>query len=477
MRRTRPNFSLTGCSGKRSLLGLINKAGEDDMVIRRVGLAFFLTALLGVPLAHAADEGTCPRAGTLGVSRTVEIDTTGGPGFGMEHYKAYDFLQDKEVVLTFDDGPQKYTTEAVLKALADECVKATFFSIGKMALGYPEIIREVSKAGHTVGTHTWSHKAIAKLKTFDEAKDEIERGVSAVHRAVGGPIAPFFRFPTLVDTQEAVAYLGKRNIAIFSTDIDSFDFKPQTADHLVTSLLQKLDKRGKGILLMHDIHKTTAKALPMLLAQLKAKGYNIVHMTAKSPVTTVAEYDQAIEKEAKGLPQIGAERPVSSIVKTVGGTAPVEESSSTGGEPEGLPAPPAPESATASEKPSSGASSPAATATPPLPAFPTTPAAPANPVPGKQSSAESLPPPVVPVASAAVSPPVTPGPVSELVTHTAAASIPASTVSPVTTVSGSGPVTTASTSAEAPAKSEAAARPSKSISQRFKETWQLWFGE
>ena len=170
------------------------------MVIRRVGLAFFLTALLGVPLAHAADEGTCPRAGTLGVSRTVEIDTTGGPGFGMEHYKAYDFLQDKEVVLTFDDGPQKYTTEAVLKALADECVKATFFSIGKMALGYPEIIREVSKAGHTVGTHTWSHKAIAKLKTFDEAKDEIERGVSAVHRAVGGPIAPFFRFPTLVDT-------------------------------------------------------------------------------------------------------------------------------------------------------------------------------------------------------------------------------------------------------------------------------------
>ena len=86
------------------------------MFIRRVGLAFFLTGLLGFSVAHpssawAADEGTCPRAGTLGVSRTVEIDTTGGPGFGMEHYKAYDFLQDKEVVLTFDDGPQKYTTE------------------------------------------------------------------------------------------------------------------------------------------------------------------------------------------------------------------------------------------------------------------------------------------------------------------------------------------------------------------------------
>jgi peptidoglycan/xylan/chitin deacetylase (PgdA/CDA1 family) len=191
-----------------------------------------LASLASLPLKASAEE-TCPRAGTLGVSRTVEIDTTGGPGFGMEHYKAYDFLQDKEVVLTFDDGPQKYATEAVLKALADECVKATFFSIGKMALGYPDIIRDVAKAGHTVGTHTWGHKAIGKLKTFEEGKDEIERGVSAVHRAVGAPIAPFFRFPTLVDTKEAVAYLGQRNIAMFSTDIDSVDYRHQTVDHLV----------------------------------------------------------------------------------------------------------------------------------------------------------------------------------------------------------------------------------------------------
>ena len=115
----------------------------------------------------------------------------------MEHYKAYDFLQPKEVVLTFDDGPQKYSTESVLAALRSECTKATFFSIGKMALGYPEIIREVAKAGHTIGTHTWSHQTIAKLKTFEEGRDEIERGVSAVKRAVGGPIAPFFRYPTL----------------------------------------------------------------------------------------------------------------------------------------------------------------------------------------------------------------------------------------------------------------------------------------
>ena len=275
--------------------------------------------------ATAQTAPPCTNPNALGVSRTVQIDTTGGPGFGFEHYKANDFLQPKEVVLTFDDGPQKFSTEAVLAALAEQCVKATFFSIGKMALGYPEIIREVSHAGHTVGTHTWSHKAIGKLKTFEEGKDEIERGISAVHRAVGGPVAPFFRYPTLVDTKESLEYLGKRNIAMFSTDVDSLDYKIQTPESIVKTVMTKLAKNGKGIILMHDIHKKTAKAVPLLLAALKQGGYKVVHLTPKAAVATVAEYDAAIEKDAKGLPQVGQERPVSAIVKTVEGDVPEAE--------------------------------------------------------------------------------------------------------------------------------------------------------
>jgi peptidoglycan/xylan/chitin deacetylase (PgdA/CDA1 family) len=426
--------------------------------------------LSGVSVAASAEDA-CPKAGTLGVSRTVEIDTTGGPGFGMEHYKAYDFLQDKEVVLTFDDGPQKFATEAVLKALADECVKATFFSIGKMALGYPEIIREVSKAGHTVGTHTWSHKAIAKAKTFEEGRAEIERGISGVHRAVGGPIAPFFRFPTLVDTQEAVAYLGKRNIAMFSTDIDSIDYKPQTVDHLVKSVIAKLDKRGKGIILMHDIHKRTAQALPLILAQLKAKGYKIVHLRAKAPVVTLAEFDETIEKEAKGLPQVGAERPMSSVVKTVGGTSPIEDAAS---EPEGMPAPPTEDSAHAPAAPLPAfpaASSPAEKSASPEASPPSGTAA----APGKQSfneppsasssagtqAAQTTQPTAAPVASsgtAAVSPPSM------------------TTASVVRTVSGNGEAEPPA-AAEPPAKDAAPATPHKSLMERAKETWKLWFGE
>jgi peptidoglycan/xylan/chitin deacetylase (PgdA/CDA1 family) len=258
----------------------------------------------------------CTNPDALGVARTVEIDTTGGPGFGLEQYKAYDFLEPKEVVLTFDDGPQVRTTKAILDALAAQCTKAIFFSIGKMAIGMPEIIREVVKAGHTVGTHTWSHADIRK-KPEQEGKDEIEKGISGVRRAVGGPIAPFFRYPYLRDSPASLAHLASRNIAIFSMDVDSFDFKPQTPEHLVKSIMDKLDKKGKGIILMHDIQPHTAKALPTLLAQLKAGGYKVVHMKPAAELKTLADYDALIEKDVKGLPATGSERPVSSIVRTV----------------------------------------------------------------------------------------------------------------------------------------------------------------
>jgi peptidoglycan-N-acetylglucosamine deacetylase len=324
-----------------------------------VGLLFALPAAV---MPAAAAPTRCPNDNAIGVARTVEIDTTGGPGFGFEHYKAHDFLQQKEVVLTFDDGPQKFATEGVLAALAEHCTKATFFTIGKMALGYPEIIREVAKAGHTIGTHTWSHQAVRKLKTIEEAKSEIERGISAVKRAVGGPIAPFFRFPTLVDSPETIAHLGTRNIAMFSTDVDSFDFKLQPPEQLVKGVMQKLEKSGKGILLMHDIHKNTAKALPLLLSELKAKGFKIVHIRAKAEVQTLAEYDAAIEKDAKGLPQAGAEKATSSIVKTVEGDVPASEAAQPPAAPKAVavePAAPAP-APTAAAEPAARAMEPTA---------------------------------------------------------------------------------------------------------------------
>jgi len=289
-----------------------------------IGAAQAQRALPGAPAVPPAPSAPpvvalsgCPgNPNALGISRVVEIDTTGGPGFGFEHFKDHDFLRANEVVLTFDDGPWPKNTPAVLEALAAHCLKATFFPIGEHAMWHPEILKQVAAAGHTIGTHTWSHPDLTK-KSFAEAKDEIEKGVSAVHAAVGGPTAPFFRFPDLRHPPQMVTYLGGRNIAIFSTDIDSFDFKLRKPEQVINSVLAKLATHGKGIVLMHDFQRATAEALPALLKELKAKGYRVVHMQARGTLQTLPAYDEVIAKEVK-LPTVST-RPTSSVVRTIGG--------------------------------------------------------------------------------------------------------------------------------------------------------------
>ena len=248
------------------------------------------------------------------MSRTVAIDTAGGPGFGAEQFKAYDFLEPGEVVLTFDDGPWPGNTPAVLAALASQCVKATFFPIGKHAGWHPEILKQVVAKGHTVGSHSLSHANLAK-KSLAEAKDEIEYGISAVAVAAGGAQAPFFRFPGLSQTPELTAYLAERNIGIFSTDLDSFDFRTKNPDKVIAAVMTKLDKRGKGMVLLHDFQRSTAVALPALLQQLKAKGFKIVHLKAKDSVTTLPQYDAAMVKAQAG--QTADARPTASVVRTI----------------------------------------------------------------------------------------------------------------------------------------------------------------
>jgi peptidoglycan/xylan/chitin deacetylase (PgdA/CDA1 family) len=268
------------------------------------------------PLSPPPPEGACAKPDALGVSRVVEVDTTGGPAFGFQHFKQLDFLADREIVLTFDDGPWPGHTPAVLKALADECTKAVFFPIGKHATYHPEILRQVAAAGHTVGAHTWSHANLNNKKMTDQlARDEIEKGYSAVKLALGAAPAPFFRFPELQHGPPAMAYLGTRNIAIFSCDLDSFDFRAKDAAQIINTVMTKLDKQGKGIILMHDFQKHTAQALPALLQRLKAGGYKVVQMRPKAPLQTLPDYDEALLKQIK-LP-VASARSVGSVVQTV----------------------------------------------------------------------------------------------------------------------------------------------------------------
>jgi len=240
--------------------------------------------LLAPPLtAHAAC--TDPEH-ALGVARVIDIDASAGPIFGSatRRDKEERFLTAGEVVLTFDDGPAPKVTGPILDTLDAYCTKATFFEVGEMALAHPTMTKEVLARGHTVGTHTWTHPLNLRRLTLDQAKDQIERGFAAVSLAAGTPVAPFFRFPGLSDSNELLSYLQARNIASFTVDVISNDSFIGSSSTIAARALREVDRMKGGILLFHDLKRPTAKALPLILAGLKAKGYKVVHLRSKHPV-------------------------------------------------------------------------------------------------------------------------------------------------------------------------------------------------
>jgi peptidoglycan-N-acetylglucosamine deacetylase len=242
-----------------------------------------------------AQEPCAPGPNALGISRTVEIDTSTGPRFGFQ-YNEQSLLADGEVVLTFDDGPLRAYTRPVLEALSAHCTKATFFLVGRMAVADPEMVREYERRGHTIGTHTWSHANLQALSPL-KARAEIELGFSAVQQALGKPLAPFFRFPFLRDSQSVTTYLQGRQVAMFSIDVDSKDYRTREPSAVHHKVMSDLARARKGIILFHDIQPSTARALPGLLNELKAKGYRVVHLKPKAPLTTVAEFDALAGQE------------------------------------------------------------------------------------------------------------------------------------------------------------------------------------
>jgi peptidoglycan-N-acetylglucosamine deacetylase len=243
-----------------------------------------ICALLGMS-ALAETQQTCP-PDALGVSRVVEIDTSGGPWFGAP-LGDRELLVPGEVVLTFDDGPMPRSTRPILAALAAQCTRATFFMVGEMAAEHAEVVREVAEQGHTIGTHTWSHLNLKRLPD-DKMKLQIEAAFTAVEKAAGVPIAPFFRYPYLSSSDTTVAYLQSRNIAQFAIDIDSFDWRSRNAPSVIKRVMSTLEQRGRGIILLHDIFPSTAAAVPALLKALKAKDYKVVHLRPAAAVQTLA---------------------------------------------------------------------------------------------------------------------------------------------------------------------------------------------
>jgi peptidoglycan-N-acetylglucosamine deacetylase len=270
---------------------------------------FFLTQTLAVSafiLASAAVRAApCPED-ALGVSRTLEIGTAGGLQIGLKTYPQSLALADHEIVLTFDDGPSAFTTPKVLDALAKECVKATFFLVGRNAESFPELVKREAAEGHTIAHHTFSHPEVTMRGLTDNAaRADILRGFKADDKAAYGtfgnvPRVPFFRFPGFADTPELVAWLSAQNIAVFGADLWASDWTLMTADAERDLVLNRLDKEGHGIVLFHDTKQQTAEMLPAFLRELKQRGYKIVHIvpgTAPPPLRSAPKgWTSATEK-------------------------------------------------------------------------------------------------------------------------------------------------------------------------------------
>ncbi|CAN5215357.1 hypothetical protein BH10PSE11_BH10PSE11_11870 [soil metagenome] len=241
------------------------------------------STLLGTAAAHAAD---CPgNPGALGTSRTIVVDPKEHPRVGTMQYGETLPLEDHEVVLTFDDGPLPAHTNAILDILAAQCVKATFFMVGRMAKEFPQDVRRVHDAGHTIGTHSENHPFHFGNLPPERMTAEIDDGIAHVSAALGDPaqLAPFFRIPGLRRADAVEATLGQRGIMTWSADFPADDWRRISPAQVVHFALSRLEAKGKGVLLLHDIQARTQAALPVILQQLKARGYRVVHVVPATP--------------------------------------------------------------------------------------------------------------------------------------------------------------------------------------------------
>jgi peptidoglycan/xylan/chitin deacetylase (PgdA/CDA1 family) len=240
---------------------------------------FILVLLLTATVASAQ---TCPNPDALGTSRVLEVSAATTPRIGRKEFPQTLPLGPKELVLTFDDGPIPATTPRILDALKAECVHATFFLIGREAAAAPALVRREAAEGHTVAHHSYSHPLLSHM-AIDKAEANIDRGMAADDKALygawrGSPVVPFFRFPGFASTPALLDRLERRHIVVFGADVWASDWNEMTPQYELDLILRRIDRIGRGIVLLHDSKARTARMLPLFLRELKRRGYRIVQV-------------------------------------------------------------------------------------------------------------------------------------------------------------------------------------------------------
>lgn len=265
--------------------------------------AVVLCCLLGGMVPAVASS--CPgNPDAIGTSRTIAVDPTALPRIGSMQYRHTLPLEDHEVAITFDDGPLPPYTDRILETLASECVKVTYFLVGRMATAYPDTVRRIYNAGHVIGTHSQNHPFRFDQMGLPRIEREVDGGIASVKDAVGDPraVAPFFRIPGLARGQQVESYLASQSLAVWSADEVADDWRHISASEIVKRAMRRIEAHDhRGVLLLHDIHPATALALPTLLKELKAKGYRIVQAVPPGDrPQSVPERPAALVAEAGG---------------------------------------------------------------------------------------------------------------------------------------------------------------------------------
>jgi len=251
-------------------------------VVKPAVLALVLAARPGA--AQPAQQPCPGNPDALSTSRVIALDAATAPRVGRKQFPATLPLADKEVVLTFDDGPRPGTTSAVLDALRQECVRATFFLIGRNAVDHPELARRELAEGHTVAHHSFRHPLLDRMSPR-AAEAEIDRGFAAVDTALHGhgttwPQTPLFRFPGFASTPYLLDRLAARHIVVFGADLWAGDWRPMSPGRELDQVVERLRAAHGGIVLFHDTKRQTAVMLPAFLRLLKTEGYRVVHVVA-----------------------------------------------------------------------------------------------------------------------------------------------------------------------------------------------------
>ena len=250
-----------------------------------------IIALLALTTAVSAANAAAPcpgNADALGTARMLTVDAATTPRVGRKHFPQTLPLAPKEVVLTFDDGPEPGPTARILDALRRECVRATFFLLGRNAIAHPELARRALAEGHTLGYHSFSHPLLGYMP-LAAAESEIDRGITAVDRALyrqsnNPPRTPFFRFPGFVSNAALLQRLERRGIVVFGADLWASDWNPMSPNQELRLVLDRVAASRGGIVLLHDTKAQTAAMLPAFLRALKGRGYSIVHAISANPV-------------------------------------------------------------------------------------------------------------------------------------------------------------------------------------------------